>query len=453
MPVRIPQYVPPTAAITDPYYGDYSALAQQYLRDRNRPVYSVGAGLANIFGDLGEAYFEKSARKDAEKQQAVDNADIAKAIMEASQPRSVHETETQQGIYTPAQSAFPGGQAPVVPGAGGPPTGPMPVAQPAFNNAPATAQQRAIAALSGVNPRVMLQALPLVSQAAAASETPTFTGTLKEGEHAFVRGKDVAAAPPAVKKPDTVTTAAGVFVLNPDGSLGSRLGDVNREQEPLVQIPDPNNPGQSIYVPRSQAVGKNAFQTPRERSSKMQTYWGPDGSFQQLDSNDPEDQKTIKALGLVTAAPSDAERTAKGFLDRMQESKSRLENITAKGFDPSNLADNKKAGIPLVGNYMVSDNYQQYRQAAEDWVRAKLRKESGAVIGPKEMEDEIKTYFPQPGDSPETQKNKEKSRRQAERQMATGAGILGRTQLSALDAPQVSADDVNALLDKYAPRR
>jgi hypothetical protein len=55
-------------------------------------------------------------------------------------------------------------------------------------------------------------------------------------------------------------------------------------------------------------------------------------------------------------------------------------------------------------------------------VRAKLRKESGAVIGPEEMAAEIQTYFPMPGEGQETIAQKAEARRRAERQMQIGAG-------------------------------
>jgi hypothetical protein len=65
---------------------------------------------------------------------------------------------------------------------------------------------------------------------------------------------------------------------------------------------------------------------------------------------------------------------------------------------------------------------QQYRQAQENWVRANLRLESGAVIGAKEMEDEITTYFPQPNDKPETIAQKAQARRDTQLAVAVRAG-------------------------------
>ena len=74
------------------------------------------------------------------------------------------------------------------------------------------------------------------------------------------------------------------------------------------------------------------------------------------------------------------------------------------------------------GNSMVSPEYQQYRQAQDDWLSANLRKESGAVIGVEEMVEERKKYFPQPGDGAKTIKQKATSRRTAEAAMKVSSG-------------------------------
>ena len=71
---------------------------------------------------------------------------------------------------------------------------------------------------------------------------------------------------------------------------------------------------------------------------------------------------------------------------------------------------------PIIGGYINRwgvDDSQSYKQAQEDWVRAKLRRESGAAIGKDEMRQEIELYFPQYGDKPETIEQKAKARRAA----------------------------------------
>jgi hypothetical protein len=75
-------------------------------------------------------------------------------------------------------------------------------------------------------------------------------------------------------------------------------------------------------------------------------------------------------------------------------------------------------GAPLIGselgaNQMRSPDRQKAVQAQRDWVRAKLRKESGAAIGVDEMNQEISTYFPQIGDSPDVIAQKKIAREQA----------------------------------------
>lgn len=61
-------------------------------------------------------------------------------------------------------------------------------------------------------------------------------------------------------------------------------------------------------------------------------------------------------------------------------------------------------------NILAPEAAQQYRQAQVNWVTANLRKESGAVIGPNEMEQEIRKYFPVAGDKPKNIEQKRQAR-------------------------------------------
>lgn len=81
---------------------------------------------------------------------------------------------------------------------------------------------------------------------------------------------------------------------------------------------------------------------------------------------------------------------------------------------------NKAAeNIPLAGNAMVSKEYQQNRQAQEDFINSVLRRESGAAISSSEYDHANRQYFPQPGDSPEVIAQKAANRQNAMK------GILG----------------------------
>jgi GH24 family phage-related lysozyme (muramidase) len=76
----------------------------------------------------------------------------------------------------------------------------------------------------------------------------------------------------------------------------------------------------------------------------------------------------------------------------------------------------------VLSNQMRSPEYQKYRQAADQWIRAKLRKESGATITPEESEGEFRTFFPQPGDGPEVVEQKKLARQQAIQGMQAESG-------------------------------
>lgn len=127
-------------------------------------------------------------------------------------------------------------------------------------------------------------------------------------------------------------------------------------------------------------------------------------------------------LGDPTAKATEGERSAAGFLQRMVKSEEELEGLRAGGYNAANLRDFYTAGEGTFLNRFASDEGQVNRQQQEDWVRAKLRKESGAVIGEEEMDREIKTYFPQPGDSPAVLQSKGRSRDRAITQMRITAG-------------------------------
>lgn len=121
-------------------------------------------------------------------------------------------------------------------------------------------------------------------------------------------------------------------------------------------------------------------------------------------------------------ATTDTERVAAGYAARMLASEQLLAQAQARGFRPGNLPDAIASRIPGIGNYLTSEQGQLYRQAQEDWVRAKLRRESGAVIGEEEMAQEIRTYFPQPGDTPAMIAQKTQARELAAQAMVQSSG-------------------------------
>ena len=91
-------------------------------------------------------------------------------------------------------------------------------------------------------------------------------------------------------------------------------------------------------------------------------------------------------------------------------------------------------------NLLAPEAAQQYRQAQENWVTANLRKESGAVIGKDEMDQEIRKYFPVAGDKPKNIEQKRQARLDAM------AGMEAEATESGIKAVQKSRQ---ALGDRY----
>lgn len=155
------------------------------------------------------------------------------------------------------------------------------------------------------------------------------------------------------------------------------------------------------------------------------------------------------ASGVVVKPPpplTEAQGNATMYLQRMQAAEKRLAETEATGYKPGGTYDAIAGSIPLAGNFLMSERGQNYKQAQEDWVRAKLRKESGAVIAKEEMAAEIKAYFPQPGDSASTIARKAEARRTAMDALGASAGPgVGRMTTTAPATPATPADPLGIL--------
>jgi len=132
----------------------------------------------------------------------------------------------------------------------------------------------------------------------------------------------------------------------------------------------------------------------------------------------------VPLKGSAGGKPTEAEQNAAGFAQRMERVTGIIDAlpVTAAPGMGSAIA----GSIPLVGGVaqrgVQSEQTQQFQQAANDWIRAKLRKESGAAIGKDEMDAEFRTYFPQVGDGPAVIAQKAAARRVATEAMKTSAG-------------------------------
>jgi hypothetical protein len=128
--------------------------------------------------------------------------------------------------------------------------------------------------------------------------------------------------------------------------------------------------------------------------------------------------------------PTESQANAANFATRMVKADQEiLTPLEMAGVSTADTEQQLKKSVPGVGNFLTSNEFQSYNQAAEDWVRAKLRKESGAVIGEEEMNREITTYFPVPGDSPQVIEQKRLARQTAVE------GVIGGTKPGSVKKP------------------
>lgn len=125
--------------------------------------------------------------------------------------------------------------------------------------------------------------------------------------------------------------------------------------------------------------------------------------------------------------PTQAERQALGFYDRMLDAEKRIQEVFKRypDFNPAgDLVEytGGKLSDFLGTDTLKSEAWQLFDSALNDWVGAKLRKESGAAIGDQEKAQEIQRYFPRFGSSNAKQVDLERARLKALQSLQKEAG-------------------------------
>ena len=130
-----------------------------------------------------------------------------------------------------------------------------------------------------------------------------------------------------------------------------------------------------------------------------------------------------KVIGEEAPKFNNDEKLAGAFTNRMIESTSTFENVTAGGYDPANMRDFAASSLPLaIRASALSDSGQQYLAAKMNFITAVLRKESGAAISDTEFANEDLKYFPQPGESAAVIEQKRIARKTAIESMKAQSG-------------------------------
>jgi hypothetical protein len=119
----------------------------------------------------------------------------------------------------------------------------------------------------------------------------------------------------------------------------------------------------------------------------------------------PGDKPYSKTGGLATGQ----QRRILNFYNRMKDALGTVETIEPE-IATQGLA--RQVQGQVLHSSLQTASQQSYRQAQRAFTEARLRKESGAAVPAHEYDNDARTYFVQPGDSPQVVEQK-KAKRQA----------------------------------------
>jgi hypothetical protein len=298
-------------------------------------------------------------------------------------------------------------------------------------------------------------------------------GMVDEANKYFDQALKIKPTPKITGQPFEVTDASGkpIMVQQYDnGEIKTMAGFGPKRNVTLQNVGDrmvavdmnQTQPGQSFAIgmtpgaAASNALAQQQFtynQGQDAIANKLaQSKFTYDQSQDALTNTRANQQLAINAQTAANAGGGTVEeRKAAMFVGRLENARKVFEKpVTGPDGKPMLGSDNKpltieaafgKPGVmetmlsvaPFgenLANQVRSAGRQQYRQAQEDWVTAIMRPESGAVIGPDEMQSKIVTFFPQIGDSAEVIQQKKVAREASEKglRLMAGRALRGGSQ-------------------------
>jgi hypothetical protein len=223
-------------------------------------------------------------------------------------------------------------------------------------------------------------------------------------------------------KASTASSYASTAATNAQAQQLSRQSPDWRQANAQRFGIDPNTPEGKAFVISGQYTPKSNRVTLTEGQTIGDIVPGADGNstFRPIvQGNEKPAAEYVAKASNFAARMVEAERNTRKLLDGVDP----IDGTKGQKFGASDRDVALTASLPeAVRNMVISGPHQQYRQAAEQWIRAFLRKESGAAIGADEFKRDFVVYFPQPGDGPEVIKQKAVARASA---MAGIAGEAG----------------------------
>lgn len=235
------------------------------------------------------------------------------------------------------------------------------------------------------------------------------------------------------------------FEVNPD--FGKVPGAP--QYRPLSGTPaDPNYQANLI-------TAKTKAKTEAENGPQGGIVTGPDGQPITIPPGVDRDA-FVKAVSTDTAHGmagkfTETQGKANQFATRMENAEKTLGKLDEQGTSLKGAVLNSLPG----GNYVQSKDYQNYRQAQQEFITALLRRESGAAIAQHEFDSYGKQFFPQPGDGPEVIAQKRQARWNALNSMKAEAGpaYKGQKQAALMENPSANAPEERTIGDKTYIKR
>ena len=138
--------------------------------------------------------------------------------------------------------------------------------------------------------------------------------------------------------------------------------------------------------------------------TKRDTAFNASGDLIDMQTGETITKGAGTGTGTIDGKPQTAAQAlSTGYANRLLEAERTLSVVNDK------FAGGLAYGN-LLPNQLQSAERQQFEQAKRNFINAKLRKESGAVIADSEFESADQQYFAQPGDTPEVLKQKAQNR-------------------------------------------
>ena len=254
----------------------------------------------------------------------------------------------------------------------------------------------------------------IASQKAMAGETTSLAEGAKLIRVNPITGKVETVAEGAQKREPVPTSIAEYNLAKTQGFEGTLL-DYEKSKKGFTY----QDVGNAII--QLDSSGKEVSRIPKGRAPEGPVSFQSVETDQGLMAFNPRTMQMTPIMGAdgkpitKTGKATVDETNAAGFASRMVYANS-ITSKLATGIAPK-FGEAVLGVVPLIGKAIpevipqgvggLSPERRQYLQAANNFIRANLRKESGAAIGADEWTAEFINYFPQYNDDAQTIKQKE----------------------------------------------